>query len=35
MTVSQKVAEMNQWFTESFLNIVKDEVEQEVEKQNE
>jgi hypothetical protein len=35
MTVSQKVTEMNQWFTESFLNIVKDEVEQQIEKENE
>ena len=35
MTVSQKVTEMNQWFTESFLNIVKEEVEQQIENENE
>ena len=35
MTHSQKVTEMNQWFTESFLNIVKEEVEQQIENENE
>ena len=36
LTIAEKVSEMNQWFTESFLNIVKeDESEGEIEEENE
>ena len=29
MSITEKVTEMNQWFTEKFLNIVKDEDDEE------